>query len=166
MNELLSGLDWSSLIYAVLLLLLGVALLIMEFFIVSFGLLSAAALASTLAAIHFAFKLGPAIGWSFVFIAAFAAILIIHWGLRYLRASKLVPKAEVTGDAGYHHVAQRLGIDVGSVGVMVTPAYPSGRARFNGGECDVQAQSRSLEVNTTVIVKRIDGPIVFVAPAP
>ena len=47
---------------------------------------------------------------------------------------------------------------------MVTPARPSGRARFDGGECDVQVQGRPLETNAKVMVKRIDGPIVFVTP--
>ena len=53
----------------------------------------------------------------------------------------------------------------GASGVMVTPARPSGRARFAGGECDVQAQSGVLARGAKVTVLRIDGPIVFVAPA-
>jgi membrane-bound ClpP family serine protease len=47
---------------------------------------------------------------------------------------------------------------------MVTRARPSGRARFDGGECDVQAQSGVLARGAKVTVLRIDGPIVFVAP--
>jgi membrane-bound serine protease (ClpP class) len=162
MNELLSATDWQTLLYAVLLLLLAVALLIFEFFIVSFGLLSVAALASAVAAAYFAFELGVVIGWNFIVFAVLLATLTIRWGLRYIRRSRLVPKAEISADAGYRHVAQRLGIDVGSSGVMVTPARPTGRARFAGGECDVQTSGRPLERDARVVVKQIDGPIIFV----
>jgi membrane-bound ClpP family serine protease len=74
-----------------------------------------------------------------------------------------VPKNSVTGTAGYRHVAERLGIAIGSSGVMVTAARPTGRARFAGGECDVQTRGRPLEKNTPIIVKQIDGPMIFVA---
>jgi len=157
--------QWMPLLYAVVLLLIGVALLILEIFIVSFGLLGAGALASTIAAVYFAFQLGPALGYGFIALAALLATVTVRWGIRRIRASSLVPKAEITGDAGYRHVAERLGVDVGSVGVLVTPARPSGRARFAGGECDVQVRGRALEPATEVVVERIDGPIIFVMPA-
>ena len=49
-----------------------------------------------------------------------------------------VPRSEVAEDAGYRHVAERLVVGPGARGVLVTPARPTGRARFAGGECDVQ----------------------------
>jgi membrane-bound serine protease (ClpP class) len=163
LNELLNGIDWQSLIYAALLLLLGVALLIIEFFIVSFGLISLAAVASMVAAVYFAFKLGALTGWIFIGVAGLLALITIRWGINRIRSSRLVPRDEVTGTAGYRHVAERLGIATGSTGVMVTAARPTGRARFAGGECDVQTRGRPLEKDTPVIVKQIDGPMIFVA---
>ena len=95
------------------------------------------------------------------------AVVLARWGLARIRRSRaLVPKSEITAEAGYHHHAETVGVHPGATGVMVTPARPSGRARFDGGECDVQVQSGSLGRGAKVVVLRIDGPIVFVAPAP
>ena len=156
--------DWSSLTYAVLLLLIGLALAIIEVFVVSFGLLGAASLASLGASIYFAFRLGSVAGWLFIFVATVLIVSIARWGLNRIRESSIVPTASIRSDAGYRHVAERIGVAIGSTGVMVTPARPSGRARFPGGECDVQARGYALERGASVVVKRIDGPIIFVAP--
>ena len=157
--------EWASLLYALLLLLVGIALLILDFFIVSFGLLSVAALASVVFAINFAFQIDPLLGYGLIVFATLITVITVRWGFARLRSSNAIPKAEINGDAGYHHLAERLGVEVGSQGVMVTPALPSGRARFKGGECDVQVRSGSLDINSKVVVERIDGPIIFVNAA-
>ena len=157
--------DWASLGYAFALLLIGFLLAIAEVFIVSFGLLGAIAVASLGGAVYFAFQVGIVTGWLFIVIAVLLVVVTLRWGMRRIQASTAVPRSVIASNAGYRHVAERLGISVGSEGTMVTPAYPSGRARFAGGECDVQAQGRALERDARVVVKRIDGPIIFVAPA-
>ena len=155
--------DQSALLYACGLLGLAVLLLVIEFLVVSFGLLALAALASAIGAIWFAFAAGDAVGWAFVVLVPVLAVVLVRQGLRRLQASSVVPRSAVTGDAGYHHVAERIGVAVGARGVMVTDAYPTGRARFADGECDVQVLGGSLERAALVVVKRIDGPVVFVA---
>lgn len=160
----MNAIDWSVLSYAVLFLLLGLVLAIAEVFIVSFGLLSVAALASLAVAVYFAFQLGVTAGWVFLLLALVLLIGIIRWGLNWVRGSKLVPVSTIKSDAGYRHVAERIGVEIGSVGTLVTPAHPSGRARFANGECDVQVRGYVLERGTEVVVKRIDGPIIFVVP--
>ncbi len=157
--------DWIYAGYALALLSLGVLLLIFEFFVVSFGLLLATSIASTAAAIYFAFRASDVIGWAMVIVVPILAVFLVRRGLARLRTSHIVPKSEITGEAGYHHVTDRLGIGPGSTGTMVTPARPSGRARFPGGECDVQVRGGSLEARTRVVVGEIDGAIVFVRPA-
>ena len=157
--------DWIYTGYAVALLALGVVLLIFEFFIVSFGLLLAGAIASTAAAIYFAFRAADALGWAMVIVVPILAVILVRQGLARLRTSHFVPKSEITGEAGYHHVADRLGIGPGSIGTMATPARPSGRARFPGGECDVQVRGGTLETSDRVVVGEIDGAIIFVRPA-
>ena len=158
-------LDWIYAGYAVALLALGVVLLIFEFFIVSFGVLLAGSIASTAAAIYFAFRASDVIGWTMVIVVPILAVFLVRRGFARLRTSHIVPKSEITGEAGYHHVADRLGIGPGSIGTMVTPARPSGRARFPGGECDVQVRGGTLEASDRVVVGEIDGAIVFVRPA-
>jgi len=151
-----------SLVYAFVLLLIGFSLLVLEIFVVSFGLLLAAGVACLGASVYFAFGAGTAVGWLFLSVSTVVGIGVLRWGVKRIRGSSVVPKAEIAADAGYHHVAERIGVGIGSTGVMVTSALPTGRARFSGGECDVQVQHGPLEAGTAVVVRRIDGPIVFV----
>ena len=157
--------DWLYTGYALALLALGVVLLVFEFFIVSFGVLLAGSIASTAAAIYFAFRAADVVGWAMVIVVPILAVFLVRRGLARLRTSHIVPKSEITEEAGYHHVADRIGIGPGSIGTMVTPARPSGRARFPGGECDVQVRGGTLETSARVVVGEIDGAIVFVRPA-
>lgn len=156
----------APLLYALLLLLAAAALLVLEMLLVSFGLLSVAALACALGAVYYAFQLGQAAGYGFVAAIVLITPLLLRWGLRRMRASKAVAHAEIAGDAGYRQVAERLGIAAGSVGVLVTPAHPTGRARFAGGECDVQARNRALARGARVTVTHISGPTVYVTALP
>lgn len=161
-----AGVDWQSLWLALGLLVLAVALVVLELFVVSFGILLVASIASAAGAIHYAFAASDATGWTMTVVVPILAVVLTRWGLARIRRSRaLVPKSEITAEAGYHHHAETVGVHPGAAGVMVTPARPSGRARFDGGECDVQAQSGVLARGAKVTVLRIDGPIVFVVPA-
>ena len=160
-----AGIDWQSLWLALGLLVLAITLLVLELFVVSFGILLVASIASAAGAIHYAFIAGDATGWAMAAAVPVLAMVLARWGLARIRRSRrLVTQSEITAEAGYHHHAEKVGVHPGATGVMVTPARPSGRARFGGGECDVQAQSGSLGRGEKVVVLRIDGPIVFVAP--
>ena len=162
-----AGIDWQALWLSLGLLVLAVVLVVLELFVVSFGILLVASIASAAGAIHYAFAASDAIGWTMTGVVPILAVVLARWGLARIRRSRaLVPKSEITAEAGYHHHAETVGVQPGAAGVMVTPARPSGRARFDGGECDVQAQSGVLARGAKVTVLRIDGPIVFVAPAP
>ena len=161
----MTAIDWTLAGYAVALLGLGAVLLVLEFFLVSFGLLAAGAAASTVAALYLAFLAGEAVGWVLLVTVPLLGWRITRWGIGRIRRSHVVPKSEIRAEAGYHHVTERLGVGPGSAGVMVTPARPSGRARFAGGECDVQTRGRPLEISARVVVVAIDGPTVFVRPA-
>ena len=160
-----AGLDWDALWLSLGLLALAVAFLVAEIFIVSFGILFAASAACAIGSIYYAFVADDAIGWTLAVLVPVLGAALVRWGLERIRSSRhLVPLSEVTADAGYHHFTERVGAVPGATGVMVTDAYPSGRARFEGGECDVQVQGGSLERGARVEVRRVDGPIVFVAP--
>jgi len=161
-----TGVDWQAFGLALGLLVLSVALLVLELFVVSFGILLVASIASAVAAIHYAFVASDVTGWTMAVVVPALAVVLGRWGLARIRRSRrLVTHSEITAEAGYHHHAEEVGVRPGAVGVMVTPARPSGRARFEGGECDVQVQSGSLGRGARVVVLRIDGPIVFVTPA-
>lgn len=156
----MNGLE--PLLFAIALLALGLGLLVLEIFIVSFGLLTLLAIAALGGSVYFAFQAGPVAGWMFVVAAPIAATLIIRYGIRRVAASKIVVQGEVTADAGYHHLAEQLDISAGATGTLVTPARPTGRARFEGGECDVYATGQVLEAGAEVVVTQIEGPTIKV----
>ena len=148
--------DWHALLIASGLLLLAAGMLVAEAFVISFGALTLVSLGLGIAAVVYAFSASTALGWGF---AVFAPLLlggIGLWAVRMMGRSRLVPKFELTEDAGAHHAAETIGLMVGATGVLLTPARPTGRARFSGGDLDVQCD-RSAEAGTTVTVLRIDG---------
>ena len=155
--------DLDALAMACLLLLLSLGILVAEFFLVSFGLLAVAAVATAGAAIYFAFVAGDLVGWLFVVIVPLLAGATVRWGIARVQRSGLVPQAEISADAGYHHLTQELGVIVGTQG-NGDPRTASGRARFEQGECDVQTHGRALERGALIVVTAIDGPQVFVEP--
>jgi membrane-bound serine protease (ClpP class) len=148
------------------LMMLAALLLVLEVFIVSFGILSILAIAAGAWSVSLAFEVSATTGWTFLVAAPVFAGLILRWGLRRVQISRAVPQSEISDHAGAQHLATQIGIEPGSHGLLVTPARPGGRARFPGGDCDVQVQGGSLEKGSPIIVKRIDGPMVVVARAP
>lgn len=152
----------SGMILAITLFVGAMVLLVLEILIVSFGVLGIAAVGCAAASVVVAFDVHPAAGWIFLLTAPVAAVVIGRWGLKRLQTSSLVPQDAIAGDAGVRGLADRLGIDVGSTGVLVTDAYPGGRARFPGGVCDVHVQGGALDAGTAIVVRRIDGPTITV----
>lgn len=155
--------DWSALFIASFLLFLAALALVAELFVVSFGALALISLGLAIAAMIYAFSASAAVGWTFIVCAPLLGGLIVTRGLRALQRSRLVPKAEISGDAGYHHVAAELGVAVGSQGRLVTAARPTARAHFSGGDCDVMVDG-SAEAGTMVVVHRIAGANIYVSP--
>lgn len=160
-------LDGTALLASLGLLGAAALLVVLEVFVVSFGLLLVAALACAGGSIVYAFAAHDAAGWASVVLIPIGALFAARWGFVRIRSSRsAVPRSEVAADAGYRHVAERLAVGPGASGVLVTPARPVGRARFEGGECDVQVHGPVLEAGAEVVVERIDGPIIFVTPPP
>ena len=124
-----------------------------------------AALVFAVSGIVLGFGSSPVVGWTLLGATPILAALVTAWGLRRLMRSDLVPKAEITDNAGYRHATESLGIRVGANGVLITDAMPTGRARFPGGEIDVQMEGGAANKGTAVHVLRIEGPTVFVNAA-
>ena len=159
-------LDWTALLVSLGFLGAAAILVVLEVFVVSFGLLLIASIACAVGSIWYAFAAHEVAGWVSVTLIPVGALFAARWGLVRIRASRsAVPKSEVVADAGYQHVADRLSIGPGSQGVLVTAARPIGRARFPGGECDVQVRGPVLEAGSEVVVEGIDGPMIFVTGA-
>lgn len=154
----------ADVLLAVGLVALALILLLLEFLIVSYGMLALAALGCAIGGITLGFFTAPVVGWALVAATPPLSALICAWGLRRLVRSSLVPKQEITEDAGYRHATASLGINVGDRGTLITDALPTGRARFPGGDIDVQSEGQALAKGMVVTVRRIEGPTVFVSP--
>ncbi|MBA3685027.1 MAG: NfeD family protein [Planctomycetes bacterium] len=159
------GLGANALIgIAFALLLAGAGLLALEFLLVSGGMLGVGAAACLLGSIVVAFAAGQVAGWAFLVGVPIVCMLVVRWGLRWMQRSSMVVQAEISGDAGYHHRATAVGAVLGASGVLVTDAFPTGRARFADGEIDVTVRGAVLRAGDAVVVRAIEGPNVFVSP--
>ncbi len=152
----------SDALWAVLLLLIGAVLLLLEFLLVSYGMLAIAAFGCAVAGIVLGFGTSPIVGWTLLGVTPVLAALVVTWGLRRLMRSDLVPKEEITEDAGYRHISDSMGITIGSHGTLVSDAMPTGRARFLGGELDVLVEGPTASHGTAVTVRRIEGATIIV----
>jgi membrane-bound ClpP family serine protease len=156
--------DWHALLIASGLLLLAAGMLVAEAFVISFGMLTLISVGLGIAAVVYAFSASTALGWGFALVAPTLLGAVGLWAIRMMRRSQLVPKFELTEDAGAHHLAETIGLLAGASGVLLTPARPTGRARFAGGDLDVQCD-RSAETGAAVTVVRIDGLRILVTVA-
>lgn len=158
-----AGLEpWAQLLVAAGLLLLAAGLLLLELMVVSFGLLTVAAAVAAYASCAVAWHVSPIAGWIFIGVCPLAAAAVLRVGLRWVQRSRMVPKDEITGHAGYAHAAEELGVAPGAVGELVTDAMPTGRARFAKGELDVMVEGMTLPRGARVTVVRIDGASIHV----
>ncbi len=160
----------SAIAWAIALLILSAGLAIVEFLVVSWGMLLVGAAVSSIAAIALAFHAHPMAGWTFVVIVPVLFVFIIRSGFGLMRrnAAAVLP-TEITADAGIRHQATQAGVAVGTLGELVTNAFPTGRARFGGTgnpvELDVQVQGAVLSKGERVVVLSIDGAVISVGAA-
>lgn len=161
----------SAIAWAVALLVLAAALAVVEFLVVSWGMLLVGSVISAIAAVALAFQAHPTAGWIFVVIVPILGYFVCRSGFALMRRnSAAVLPTELTEDAGVRHTAEQAGIAVGAVGEMTTNAFPTGRARFNGTHgpvvLDVQVQGPVASCGDRVVILAISGPAITVAAAP
>jgi membrane-bound ClpP family serine protease len=154
--------SFNDILIAVGFLAVAAILLLLEFLVVSYGLLAIAALGCAITGIVLGFGQSETIGWMLLAATPIIATLVVAWGLRRLVRSDLVPKQAITENAGYRHASESLGITVGTRGTLVTDAMPTGRARFPGGDIDVMVEGPAASKGAVVTVRRIEGASVYV----
>jgi membrane-bound ClpP family serine protease len=158
-----SSANMHDVLMAVGFLAVAAILLLLEFLVVSYGLLAIAALGCAITGIVLGFGQSETVGWMLLAATPIIGTVVVAWGLRRLTRSDLVPKQAITENAGYRHATASLGIVEGTRGTLVTDAMPTGRARFPGGDIDVMVEGPAATKGTVVTVLRIEGASVFVA---
>ena len=165
----MSGLD--PLVWSALLTLVGCALIVLEIFIPSGGVLGFLAAASVISAVALAFyHHGPAVGFAFIALAvvlipASLAVAIRYWpqtpmGRRFLLG--LPTREEVLPDDDRQRELKEL---VGRVGTARTPMIPSGAISIDGRTIDAVGQGMAIELGERVVVIEVKGNRVLVRPA-
>ena len=165
-TELLVGNTSLQLAVAVALLAVAAFLLFLELIIISGGILGTLSLACAALGCYLSYEVSTTAFAINIFATPIVALWTIKLALKRIQQSPMIPKSSIDDDAGYAHVAEELGISVGSIGTLSTAAMPTGRAKFAGGEIDISLQSGAGDKGQRVKVIEIDGPQIFVQVLP
>lgn len=155
-------------LWAVLLLALGLGLILAEIFIPSMGVLSVLATACIAGSIAFAFGEDARTGVRFLIAAAILvpAFILVGFQLfprtpmgRHMTAQGFSFENEPTADARDRDL---LGVE----GEVTSPLRPAGHARLGERRVDVVSRGEAVEVGERVVVIEVRGNRVVVARAP
>ncbi len=156
--------------WALLLLLLGCALVVLEVFVPSGGVIAILSAVALIAAIVMAFQesstTGPMIGFIFTAVTICAVPVLV--GVAF----KIWPKTpmgkaflgELPVEADILPEESRR-VLVGHVGVARTKMLPSGAVEIDGRIIDAVTQGQAIEAGTYVVVVEVRGNRVMVRPA-
>jgi len=144
---------------AIILLVLGIILIIVEFFVAGgiLGLLGIGAVVGSL------FLSGADLGHMSLsiaialIIAIAAAIILFKWiGMDKGIFRHIILRESATTEHGYVSSENRLEL-IGLIGTTVTPLRPSGTAVFGGERLDVVSEGGFIDVNAQVKVVKVEG---------
>jgi len=155
------------LVWAALLMLVGCALVVMEIFIPSGGVLGFLATASVIAAVVMAFVYhGPTVGMVFVGVAIVAVPSLIALAFKYLPRTPL-GKRILLGLPTEDEVLpkdERKAL-LGKFGVVKSPMLPSGAVVIEGRTFDAVSQGMAIDPGQRVVVIEVKSNRIVVRPA-
>ena len=146
---------------AIFLFMLCAALLVVEVFVPSGGLISVAALLCLGGGIGLGFKCGIAVGWIMVGVAVvlIPTTLIIAYRVfprtRFGKAVTLEPPERIRGDAVPD--TDSLKALMGAQGRVLTPLRPVGMCDFSGLKVECVAENGYVDTGRSVEVIRVQG---------
>lgn len=148
----------------VLLLILGIGLIVTEFFITTgiLGFLGGGLILVSLYLAGYDFKIMTySIAIAFTIALVVAIVLFRSIGLQKGPFRRLVLEDRTTTELGYVSNVSRLEL-IGQEGITATPLRPSGAAIFNNERVDVVSESNFIEKNQKVKVVKVEGVRVVV----
>ena len=156
--------------YAALAFIIGVALLLVELFVIpGFGIAGIAGIGLMLGSVFFvfrsAYKFETAIfTLSSSVILAFAFAIALSYLLPKTRAwNHLVLSAAMDSDAGFHSAPREdFQMYVGKTGVALTPLRPAGTVRVDDARLDVVTAGDFIVRDTPVKIINVEGSKIFV----
>lgn len=157
------------LVWAALLMLLGLSLAVAEIFVPSGGVIGFLSIASVVSAIALAFYRGPWYGLSFLGMAVFAIPAVLVTALRYWPETPIgrrimlgAPKSDevLPQDDGRRHLKTL----VGRIGQAKSLMLPSGAVLIDGEHIDALSEGMAIEKGQWVQVIEVRGTRVVVRP--
>jgi membrane-bound ClpP family serine protease len=157
----------AALTWAIILLVLGLIILVIEVFVPSGGLLGVLSGASLLSSVGLAFSQGLGTGIIFLTVVLATVPSIVGAGMHYWPNTRLGRKlvlmppdpADVDPATAQDRALREL---VGQVGRTLTPHLPSGITELDGRRVDTIAIGMGLEAGTLVRVVDVQGRRVLV----
>lgn len=156
--------------WAIILLLLGLALIVLEFFIPSGGLLGFLAACAVLGGVTLAYMFSPLAGFLFLGTAVIVVPIVLSVAVKLWPATPMGKRFLLTGpepsdvlpDNSKRRQLQEL---VGKVGKAKSKMLPSGVAEFDGRTVDAVSEGPPIETDELVRVVSVRGSRVVVRPA-
>src|SRR5699024_758785 len=149
---------------AIVLLILGIILIILEFFVTGgiLGILGAGSVIGSLFLAGYDVKhMSLSISIAFI-IAIIATVILFKWiGLERGIFRKIILRDRTTTDLGYVSTVARPKL-VGKMGLTVTPLRPSGTALFDNERMDVVSEGGFVEKDKRVMIVHVEGMKVVV----
>jgi membrane-bound ClpP family serine protease len=156
--------------WAILLLLVGCALIVLEVFIPSGGIISVLAIVSLIASVIIAFwespTTGPITGLVFAAVAVVAAPAVLGLALKYWPKTRMgkaflgeLPREEEVLPEDPRRAL------LGRVGVARSKMLPSGAVEVDGQMIDAVTQGQAIEPGAYVVVIEVRANRVVVRPA-
>jgi membrane-bound ClpP family serine protease len=158
------------LLWASILLGLGLLLVGLEFFVPSGGIIAVLAGLSIIAGIAIAFiQRGPQVGLMFLVIAIISIPVILISGFKVLPHTpigKLMIPREVDSEEVLSDIATRRHLRdmIGWIGRSTSPMLPSGSIEVEGQSFDAVSQGMSIEPNTPIKIVDVQGTRIIVRP--
>lgn len=159
------------LLYAILLLVLGIFIVLMEAFVPSGGILGVLAAIVLVSSMIFAFKESDGVGFVFLGIVILCVPAVVIFGLKIFpktpigRRVILKPSVESVEERGKAGVSDEDFSHLqGKVGKTATPLRPSGIIEIDDERYSAVAEGELIDKNVEIIVVKIEGNSVVVEP--
>ena len=159
-------------LYAILLLALGVTLAMMEVLLPSGGVLGFFAAAAIVAALVLAFRESNALGIAFIVVTMVLVPTVVVVGFKIFprtaigRRLILKPAVETKNQRGSAGVSEETyACLLGKNGIAVTPLRPSGIAEIDEQRYSVVTEGDTIEDSAEIVVVKIEGNSIVVEPS-
>jgi membrane-bound ClpP family serine protease len=152
-----------SLLFPIILQLVGVVVIIAEIILPSFGLLSIAALGVFGYSLFIVFnEISMTIGFAFVAADLILIPVLVIVGLKLLARSPATLRKTLSRKEGVSSQSSELESYVGMQGNAVTDLRPAGIGIINGKRVDVVTRGDYLEKDSAIIVTAVTGNQIIV----